>query len=100
MCLKVTNEIGSFQFKLVPSAWCVISLVISIHMIFLHLAYVDDQPEIDSKYNIARLLRGVHGLRTLCIANSSPTVDLYLMGVVVNLSQAGPESRSCRYRCI
>ena len=72
MCLKVTNEIGSFQFKLVPSAWCEISLVISIHMIFLHLAYVDNQPEIDCKYNIARLLRGVHGLRTLYIANSSP----------------------------
>ena len=46
-CLKVANEISSLQFKLAPSAWCEISLVISIHVIFLHLAYVDNQPEID-----------------------------------------------------
>ena len=41
--LKVANEISSLQFKLAPSAWCEISLVISIHVIFLHLAYVDNQ---------------------------------------------------------
>ena len=46
-CLKVANEISSLQFKLAPSAWLEISLVISIHVIFLHLAYVDNQPEID-----------------------------------------------------
>ena len=46
-CLKVANEISSLQFKLAPSAWREISLVISIHVIFLHLAYVDNQPEID-----------------------------------------------------
>ena len=46
-CLKVANEISSLQFKLAPSAWCEISLVISIHVIFLHFAYVDNQPEID-----------------------------------------------------
>ena len=46
-CLKVANEISSLQFKLAPSAWREISLVVSIHVIFLHLAYVDNQPEID-----------------------------------------------------
>ena len=46
-CLKVANEISSLQFKLAPSAWREISLVISIHVIFLHLTYVDNQPEID-----------------------------------------------------
>ena len=46
-CLKVANEISSLQFKLAPSAWREISLVISIHVIFLHLACVDNQPEID-----------------------------------------------------
>ena len=49
-CLKVANEISSLQFKLAQSAWCEISLVISIHVIFLHLAYVDNQPEIDCIY--------------------------------------------------
>ena len=46
-CLKVANEISSLQFKLASSAWREISLVISIHVIILHLAYVDNQPEID-----------------------------------------------------
>ena len=43
--MKVANEISSLQFKLAPSAWREISLVISIHVIFLHLACVDNQPD-------------------------------------------------------
>ena len=78
-CLKVANEISSLQFKLAPSAWCEISLVISIHVIFLHLAYVDNQPEIqrislafESSYSVLctcphfqSLARAQYGLRKI-----------------------------------
>ena len=54
-CLNVANGISSLQFKLTPSAWREISWFISIHVIFLHLAYVDNQPEIDCIAAISRI---------------------------------------------
>ena len=40
---------------------------------------------------IVRLVRGVHGLRTLLLLVH---LDLYLMGVVPNLTRTGFQSRS------
>ena len=73
--------------KLAPSAWREISLVISIHLIFLHLACVDNQPEIDCKCakrgrkiltDVARRLLGPHDIP--CVLNGI-NVQLQINGL-------------------